>query len=154
MHALVCGPVRDDAGARSDVRVAIAQGESGTRGILWSHVVYRWRKAWEYQTSLGQAATTAMVWFRIAAVEKIEASGYLTPTAYRTHTVSAIQGSLPSSQRRRSVLGRRNLRQSPRLSILCFEYTSLAGETAATANLRNMSETVTKDNNNATVLDC
>ena len=112
------------------------------------------RKAWDDQTSLGQAAATAMVSFRIAAAEKIEASGYLTPTAYRIHIVSAIQGSLPSSQRRRSVLGRRNLRQSPRLSILCFAYTSLAGEKAAAANLRNMSETVTKDNNNVTVLGC
>lgn len=95
-----------------------------------------------------------MVSFRLATAEKIEANGYLRPTAYRIHIVPAIQGSSPSSQRRRSVLGRRNLRQSPHLSILCFAYTSLAGEKAAPANLRDMSETVTKDNHVVTVLDC
>ena len=87
-----------------------------------------------------------MVSFRIAAAGKIEASRHLTPVAYRIHIVSAIQGSLPSSQRRRSVLGRRNLRPSPRLSFVCYAYTSLAGEKAAPASLRSMSETVAKDN--------
>jgi len=87
-------------------------------------------KGLEGQTYGGPRCFHPPPWYRFALPRWNRSKLGETSRTLLPRTMSAIQDLLPSLQRRRSVLGRRNLRQSPRLSILCFEYNILAGERA------------------------